>query len=132
MSALRKRIDWMPSPPLAPHNPAYPDGPLDGEHLSRMTLGQRDLEHEVLGLFLNQMDRVMDLLSGLGADSAVLAHTLKGAALSIGAFGVAEAARGFEAAVRQGGATVKASALTALRESVGAARAAIEARLRQP
>jgi len=36
----------MPSPPLAPD-----DGPIDIEHLQRMTLGNASLEREVLALF---------------------------------------------------------------------------------
>ena len=41
-----ERIDWMPSPPLAPD-----DGPIDIEHLRRMTLGDASLEREVLAMF---------------------------------------------------------------------------------
>jgi len=41
-----ERIDWMPSPPLAPD-----DGPIDIEHLKRMTLGDASLEREVLAMF---------------------------------------------------------------------------------
>jgi len=36
----------MPSPPLAPD-----DGPIDVDHLVRMTLGDIGLEHEVLAMF---------------------------------------------------------------------------------
>ena len=38
-----QRMDWMPSPPLAPI-----DNLLDLDHLSRMTLGDAELEQEVL------------------------------------------------------------------------------------
>ena len=44
-----ERIDWMPSPPLAPD-----DGPIDIEHLQRMTLGDAGLEREVLAMFSGQ------------------------------------------------------------------------------
>ena len=44
-----ERIDWMPSPPLAPE-----DGPIDFAHLSRMTLGDGDLEREVLTMRRNR------------------------------------------------------------------------------
>src|SRR6267154_2649952 len=40
-----ERIDWMPSPPLAPD-----DGPIDFEHLKRMTLGDAGLEQEVVAM----------------------------------------------------------------------------------
>ena len=39
----------MPSPPLAPD-----DGPIDIEHLARMTLGDAGLEREVLAMFSAQ------------------------------------------------------------------------------
>ena len=44
-----ERIEWMPSPPLAPD-----DGPIDFEHLQRMTLGDAGLEQEVLAMFSAQ------------------------------------------------------------------------------
>ena len=43
MSLHLDRIEWMPSPPLAPD-----DGPIDIVHLRRMTLGDAALEREVL------------------------------------------------------------------------------------
>ena len=39
----------MPSPPLAPD-----DGPIDIDHLQRMTLGDAGLEREVLAMFSAQ------------------------------------------------------------------------------
>ena len=127
MPALHQRMIWMPSPPLAPD-----DGALDRDHLGRATLGQRDLEREVLTLFLTQVARVMNMLEGLGADSATLAHTLKGAALGIGAFGVADAARRFEEAVRAGDVAALPPALGALQQAVADAREAIAQRQQEP
>jgi hypothetical protein len=49
MSLHLERIEWMPSPPLAPG-----DGPIDFEHLERMTLGDAAIEQEVLTLFSAQ------------------------------------------------------------------------------
>ena len=49
MPLLVERIDWMPSPPLAPD-----DGPIDFAHLRRMTLDDDRLEREVLALFSAQ------------------------------------------------------------------------------
>jgi len=49
MSLHVERIDWMPSPPLAPD-----DGPIDLQHLQRMTLGDAGLEREVLAMFSAQ------------------------------------------------------------------------------
>ena len=82
-----ERIDWMPSPPLAPD-----DGPIDIEHLKRMTLGDASLEREVLAMFSAQAVGLIGALATLPADAGALAHTLKGSARAIGAFRVADAA----------------------------------------
>ncbi len=73
----------MPSPPLAPD-----DGPIDIEHLQRMTLGNASLEREVLALFSVQAASLIGGLAALPANAGTLAHTLKGSARAIGAFGV--------------------------------------------
>ncbi|MGC1466474.1 MAG: Hpt domain-containing protein [Pseudolabrys sp.] len=75
------------------------DQPIDREHLSRMTLGDRTLEREVLQLF----DRQAEMLVGrmdevVAACVPSLAHTLKGSARGIGAWGVASAAEALELA----------------------------------
>ena len=49
MPLYLERINWMPSPPLVPD-----DGPIDLEHLRRMTLGDASLEREVLAMFSAQ------------------------------------------------------------------------------
>ena len=49
MTPELQRMDWMPSPPLAPI-----DSPLDLDHLSRMTLGDADLEQEGLAMLPDQ------------------------------------------------------------------------------
>jgi HPt (histidine-containing phosphotransfer) domain-containing protein len=111
--------------PAAP--PATDSGPLDVAHLERMTLGEKALEREVLEMFLAQSARLLETLATLPADTAALAHTLKGSARAIGAFAVAERAGELEAAGQGGDA-----ALTALREAVADARRAIETRLGAP
>jgi len=110
----------MSSPPLAPD-----DGPIDFEHLSRMTLGDAALECEVLTMFVAQSAKLLDELAGLPAHAASLAHTLKGSARAIGAFAVAEAAGGLETALGKGG-DVRA-ALERLSDAMAAAQGAIEA-----
>src|ERR1700761_4803931 len=92
-----QRIEWMPSPPLAPD-----DGPIDLAHLARMTLGDAALERPVLALFASQSESVIEKLAALPAEAGALAHTLKGSARAIGAFRVAECAEALEAAIRQG------------------------------
>ncbi|MGB8606412.1 Hpt domain-containing protein [Bradyrhizobium sp.] len=119
-----ERINWMPSPPLAPD-----DGPIDIEHLRRMTLGDTSLEREVLAMFSAQAVSLVATLATLPADSRALAHTLKGSARAIGAFGVANAAESLEAAMRKGGEPCEA--LAELRDAVAQARTAIDAILRR-
>jgi HPt (histidine-containing phosphotransfer) domain-containing protein len=115
-----ERVEWMPSPPLVPD-----DGPIDFEHLKRMTLGDAGLEQEVLAMFAAQSAKLMAALAAVPADAGALAHTLKGSARAIGAFGVAEAATRLEAVLADG--TDPSSLLTELGNAVALARAAIEA-----
>jgi len=114
----------MPSPPLAPD-----DGPIDFEHLGRMTLGDAILEHEVLAMFSAQAVGLLRALAVLPADAGELAHKLKGSARAIGAFQVADAAGWLETAVLNGDDPVHA--LAELTEAVEQARAAIDAILRR-
>jgi len=114
----------MPSPPLAPD-----DGPIDIEHLKRMTLGDAGLEREVLAMFSAQAVRLAATLATLPADAGALAHTLKGSARAIGAFGVADAAARLETLIRNGGDP--AQALTDLGDAVAQARSAVDAILRR-
>ena len=72
---------------------------IDIEHLARMTLGERSLEREVLELFDRQADLLLPRIRrGDPALAAASAHTLKGSAVGIGAFGVARAAEAVERA----------------------------------
>ena len=72
---------------------------IDVEHLARMTLGERSLEREVLALFDRQADLLLPRIRrGDPAVAAASAHTLKGSAVGIGAFGVARAAEAVERA----------------------------------
>lgn len=68
-------------------------GAVDFAHLERYTAGDEDLTSEVLGLFRQQTELWLPLLSpdapeGSWKDAA---HSLKGSALGIGAFALAEA-----------------------------------------
>jgi HPt (histidine-containing phosphotransfer) domain-containing protein len=119
-----ERIDWMPSPPLAPD-----DGPIDIAHLQRMTLGDAGLQHEVLAMFLAQAVRLIGTLASLPDDAGALAHTLKGSARAIGAFRIADAASDLEGVIRNGGDP--APALAELRETIALARRAIDDILRR-
>jgi HPt (histidine-containing phosphotransfer) domain-containing protein len=119
-----ERIDWMPSPPLAPD-----DGPIDIEHLQRMTLGDAGLEREVLAMFASQAIRLMHELAAPSSDRRALVHTLKGSARAIGAFRVAEAAEFLEAVLHRG--DDPSEALDELTDAVAGARTAIDAILRR-
>jgi HPt (histidine-containing phosphotransfer) domain-containing protein len=119
-----ERIDWMPSPPLAPD-----DGPIDTEHLRRMTLGDASLEREVLAMFSAQAVSLIATLAALPADAGALAHTLKGSARAIGAFGVADAAESLEAAILSGCDATEP--LTELKAAIAEARMAVDAILRR-
>jgi HPt (histidine-containing phosphotransfer) domain-containing protein len=119
-----ERIVWMPSPPLAPD-----DGPIDMDHLQRMTLGDASLEREVLTMFSAQAAGLIGSLAASPADAGALAHTLKGSARAIGAFAVADAAGDLEATLQIGGDP--SEALGDLNEAIAQACAAIDAILRR-
>ena len=107
----------MPSPALAPS-----DDIIDLAHLSRMTLGERSLEREVLELFGRQAEILLPrMCSGSPTLAAAAAHTLKGSALGIGAWRVARAAEAVEFA----GAAKLAVAVEALSEAIDEAKSTI-------
>jgi HPt (histidine-containing phosphotransfer) domain-containing protein len=90
----RGLLDMMAAPSIAPGEQA-----IDFEHLSKMTLGERSLEREVLELF----DQQATMLTGRMREAApaviaASAHTLKGSARGIGAWRVARAAEAVERA----------------------------------
>ncbi|MBV8800649.1 MAG: Hpt domain-containing protein [Alphaproteobacteria bacterium] len=71
--------------------------PVDLAHLSRYTGGSRELNSDVLQLFLNQSTELMLQLQAVveAADTRTwrhITHSLKGAARGIGAFGLADVA----------------------------------------
>jgi HPt (histidine-containing phosphotransfer) domain-containing protein len=119
-----ERIEWMPSPPLAPD-----DGPIDFDHLKRMTLGDAGLEQEVLAMFAAQSASLVGTLATMPTDAGALAHTLKGSARAIGAFAVADAAARLETVMASG--ADPSHGLTELADAVALARTAIEAVLRR-
>jgi HPt (histidine-containing phosphotransfer) domain-containing protein len=85
---------------LVEHGPERTDSVLDDDHLGRMTLGDRNLEREVLEIFARQTTLSLDRLVGAEpARAAAVAHTLKGSAHGVGAWRVARAAERLEQAV---------------------------------
>jgi HPt (histidine-containing phosphotransfer) domain-containing protein len=104
-------------------------GPIDLEHLQRMTLGDAGLEREVLGMFARQASQLAAALATDPPETSAMVHTLKGSARAVGAVRVAAAAAALEAALRGGQAP--AQALGVLRDTVAEADAAITALLRR-
>jgi HPt (histidine-containing phosphotransfer) domain-containing protein len=81
-----------------------PEQVVDREHLSRMTLGDRSLENEVLRLFERQADMLIARMAmATPANIKALAHTLDGSARGIGAWRVSQAAKVVERAVTEDG-----------------------------
>lgn len=67
------------------------------EHLSRQTMGDRDLEREVLALFVQQALSVDEKLAASDkSQRLLLAHALKGSARGVGALAIADWATAFE------------------------------------
>jgi hypothetical protein len=77
---------------------ATPHRPVDLVHLARQTFGNKDLEIEVLFLFLRQSALMMQRLDAAVDDQSwrEAAHTVRSSALGIGAWQVAEAAASVE------------------------------------
>lgn len=74
--------------------------PIDIAHLARMTLGDRNVEFQVLELFDRQVEVLIGRMREVGPTGvASLAHTLTGSARGIGAWRVADAAEALERAV---------------------------------
>jgi HPt (histidine-containing phosphotransfer) domain-containing protein len=114
-------LDAVTAPPLVPG-----DRPIDVAHLSRMTLGDRALEREVLTLFERQIGLLMERIeTGSASVAAAAAHTLKGSALGVGAFAMARAAARVEEAARIGDDAARSEGVDNLRVAICDARADI-------
>lgn len=73
--------------------------PIDHVHLARYTMGNRQLEREVLGLFADQAPETLAALDAAHCAKSwhLAAHTLKGSARAVGAWELAAAAEDAEA-----------------------------------
>jgi hypothetical protein len=128
-----KPTDRIPSPPLAPNGRA-PGGRvspaaepvIDLVHLARMTLGDKNLEAEVLALFERQSGILLARMRQVPSPAAgAFAITLKGSAGGIGAWRVAEAAEAVERAVTGRDPADLVDALERLARAIDETRAAI-------
>lgn len=121
MQVTQTALDAVASPPLVPG-----DRPIDLVHLSRMTLGDRALERDVLSLFDRQIGLLMERIETAGAPvAAAAAHTLKGSAVGIGAFALAKAAAQLEEAAMARDAAGRDEGLGSLRCAIRDTRAEI-------
>ncbi len=70
---------------------------VDLSHLSRQTMGDRDIEQEVLALFAHQAAAVAEEIEAADVGERLrLAHGLKGSARGVGAFPIADCAEELE------------------------------------
>ncbi|MFK3692581.1 Hpt domain-containing protein [Agrobacterium tumefaciens] len=77
--------------------PAASQKPIDFDHLSRQTMGDKDLEIEVLQLFSRNARAALHEMIGADDKSVIAtAHRLKGSAQSVGASAVSAAATSVE------------------------------------
>ena len=101
---------------------------IDLVYLARQTLGDRALEAEILALMRRQIGVMATRLDAAGAEERrVIAHGLKGSALNVGAFDLAEAARTVEAARAAEGDGTEDAALQRLRAEMRRVALFIEA-----
>ena len=71
--------------------------PLDLVHLARQTGGDRTLENEILQLFRQQICLCANQLKlTTGRERKLIAHTIKGSARAVGAFGLSRIATQIE------------------------------------
>jgi HPt (histidine-containing phosphotransfer) domain-containing protein len=100
-------------------------GPIDRVYLSRFTLGNAELEREVLELFAGQAPHYLERLRGAASnrDWKEAAHTLKGSAAAVGARRVASFA---ELAERLDVEIATAEAVSHRVQAVAAVAAAVE------
>ncbi|MBU3890144.1 MULTISPECIES: Hpt domain-containing protein [Methylosinus] len=100
---------------------------IDWAHLSRQTMGDVELEAELLALFATQAAEFSGKLAAAASDKARLdlAHTLKGASRAIGAFPLGDAAEDYESAIAE------PPRLRALEARLAEAQQAIASRLKR-
>ena len=94
---LLRREKSVHEPESTPESEASPEV-LDVDHLGRYTMGDRELERELLRLFRSQLrTQVAGVAQARDAESWRFAtHTLKGVARSIGARAIADTAEKLE------------------------------------
>ncbi|MES5096823.1 Hpt domain-containing protein [Agrobacterium sp. BA1120] len=85
--------------------------PIDFMHLARQTMGDKELEIEILQLFTrNARTLLHELAAGNDIEMKAIAHRLKGSADAVGAFNVSAAAEAVENGSRDSAALAKVAA----------------------
>lgn len=90
--------------------------PVDLTHLRRYTLGDKQLEIEILGLFAAELPKTLAALKDASTPKAwhVAAHTLKGSARAVGAWRLARAALAAEEQAERSGSETALAALASV------------------
>ncbi|GAA6212943.1 hypothetical protein NBRC116602_26840 [Hyphomicrobiales bacterium 4NK60-0047b] len=93
------------------HGP-HSSKPIDLVHLSRQTFGSKELENEVLGLFVSHSQQCLGRLKTAETNKEWrdILHTIKGSARAIGAWKTANVAENYEQKIEQLSADEKANA----------------------
>jgi HPt (histidine-containing phosphotransfer) domain-containing protein len=108
------------------HRDSRPEtgAPVDLAHLGRYTLGDRGLELEILGLFVDQLPITIAALreAETEKDWGMAAHTLKGSARAVGAWALATIAEDAEQMRGMPTATARAAVVGRLEEAARIAR----------
>lgn len=104
---------------------------IDLVHLARQSLGDKELETELLRLFSHQTEQLLPQMAPektqTPARIADLAHMLKGSARAVGAIKIAQTAEDYENLAKQADAAppARAQAYAALSQAVADARKTI-------
>lgn len=96
------------------------DKPVDLVHLSKQTFGSKELETEVLGLFLSHSLQCLNRLKNAATtkDWVDAAHSIKGSAKAIGAWPISEMAETYERKAAAGELNDKSAACDELEQLV--------------
>jgi len=102
--------------------------PIDLVHLSRQTFGSKDLEKEVLSLFLSHSRQCLERMRQSETDDAFAdaAHSIKGSARAVGAFALANLVETSETMARAGHLEDKAAAVVEIEAGINSTNQYIE------
>lgn len=94
--------------------------PIDLVHLSRQTFGSKELENEVLGLFVSHSQQCLGRLKTAESNKEWqdILHTIKGSARAIGAWKTASLAENYEQRIEQLSADEKTTALNEVQREI--------------